>query len=169
MAKGKRHNYNAFEVLEIAEEIEKKAVEFYNTAINFFEDKETKELFGNLSKWEQTHANFFANMRKELSDESSNLRTFNLDETDKPTAEEMAALSTFGRRSHPAVDFRKNFTKKQILEKAIDKEKSTLVYYIWIKKYVPDSAGAFKIDELINEEMRHIFLINQTMKTMGLI
>lgn len=67
---------NAFEVFEIAERIERNGAKFYSKAAELFDDAHLRVLFLQLSDWEIKHEEIFANMRKQLSEQSREFRTF---------------------------------------------------------------------------------------------
>ncbi|MHC4125863.1 MAG: ferritin family protein, partial [Planctomycetota bacterium] len=59
--------FNADEIFEMAEEIERNGAKFYRKAAEKTSDKETRSLLGNLAEMEDGHLKVFEEMRKELS------------------------------------------------------------------------------------------------------
>jgi rubrerythrin len=51
-----------------------------------------------------------------------------------------------------------------VLELAQGKEKDSIVYFLALKAFVPTEAGKRKIDDIIKEEIRHIAILNQSLK-----
>ena len=59
--------FNAFEVFEIAEQIERNGVKFYRKAAESISDSKIKQTLLDLADMEAEHEKTFADMRKELS------------------------------------------------------------------------------------------------------
>ena len=93
--------FNAIEVFEIAEQIERNGAAFYRKAAELFDDSDAAGIFARLADWEIRHEAIFADMRKQLSQEGRELTTF--DPKDTPLdAKAMAGLAAFGINPEPA-------------------------------------------------------------------
>ncbi len=156
--------FNAFEVFEIAEKIERNGAKFYRKAAELFDDSSTRSFFHELADWEVGHEKIFAGMRKQLSEQSQQLRTFKPEDNLLLDAQEMASLAVFGIKTEPSGDFSSKQSKEDILRTAIEKEKDSIVYYTGLKNFVPDRAGKDKIDDIIKEEMHHIRILSQSLE-----
>jgi len=156
--------FNAFEVLEIAEKIERNGARFYRRAAELFDDAGTSKMFLELANWEATHVQVFANMRKQLSEQSRELRTFQPENSILLDAQAMAGLAVFGIRPDPSDELTGKESKVDVLKKAIEKEKDSIVYYTGLRDFVPARAGKDKIDDVIGEEMRHIGILSQSLQ-----
>jgi len=127
--------FNAFEVFEIAEQIERNGAAFYRRASGLFEEPTLTEMFLELAEWEVRHEEVFANMRKHLSEQDPELRTFEIE--DAPLdAKAMAGLAAFGISPDPTEQLTGNETKQDILRMALQKEKDSIVYYTGLKGFV---------------------------------
>jgi len=155
--------FNAFEVFEIAEKIERNGARFYRRAAELF-DADTAKMFLELANWETKHIEVFANMRKQLFEQSRELRTFKPDDRMLPDAQAMAGLAVFGIRPDPSDELTGKESKVDVLKKAIEKEKDSIVYYTGLKDFVPARAGKDKIDDIIKEEMHHISILSQSLQ-----
>jgi len=51
-----------------------------------------------------------------------------------------------------------------VLETALANEKDAIVYFLALKAFVPTEDGRKKIDDIIDEEIRHIAALNQSLK-----
>jgi len=51
--------------------------------------------------------------------------------------------------------------KSEILKRAIEKEKDSIVFYSGLKDFAPAEIAKDKIDEIIREELRHIRILNR--------
>jgi rubrerythrin len=156
--------FNAFEAFEIAEKIERNGARFYRRAAELFDDPGLAKLFLELAGWEKGHEGVFAAMRKQLFEQSSELRTFRPDGRLLPEAQAMAGLAVFGIKPDPAGELTGNESRAEVLRKAIEKEKDSIVYYTGLKSFVQVRAGQEKIDDIIAEEMRHIRILNQSLQ-----
>ena len=155
--------YNAFEAFEIAEQIERNAARFYRKAADMSDDPRAAEMFLKLVEWEKVHAEVFADMRKRLSEQGREVRTFK-PEYPPLDARTMAGLAVFGIRPDPADELTGSETRQEILKMAVKKEKDSIVFYTGLKAFVPPQAGQDKIDDIIKEEMRHIRILAQSLE-----
>jgi len=158
--------FNAFEMFQIAEQIERNGAKFYRRAAEIFDDPGTHKLFIWLADWEIQHEEVFADMRKQLSEQSRELRTFKPEET-PPDTKAMAGLAVFGIRPDPSDELTGKENIADILKRAIEKEKDSIVFYNGLKDFVPARAGKDKIDDIIQEEMRHIRILGQSLEQRG--
>jgi rubrerythrin len=156
--------FNAFEVFEIAERIERNGARFYRRAAELFDDAATNKMFLELANWEAKHIDVFANMRKQLSELSRELRTFKPENKILPDAQAMAGLAVFGIKPDPSDELSGKESKVDVLKKAIEKEKDSIVYYTGLKEFVAARAGKDKIDDIIKEEMHHISILSQSLQ-----
>jgi len=156
--------FNAFEAFEIAERIERNGAKFYSKAAELFDDARLRVLFLRLAGWENKHEEIFANMRKQLSEQSRELRTFKPEKNMLIDAQTIAGLAVFVNKPDPSQEFTCQETKKEVLQKAIQKEKDSIVYYTGLKNFVPTRAGQDRIDDIIKEEMHHIRILDQSLE-----
>ena len=155
--------FNAFEVFEIAEQIERNGTNFYFRAAELFDDPDICQMFLRLAEWEKEHELTFARMKQQLSEQS---RHAGISEADDllPDPRVMAGLAVFGIRSDPAGELRGRQEKTDIIRRAVEKEKDSIVFYHGLKEFVPAGADKGKIDDIIKEEMRHIVILDQSLK-----
>ena len=156
--------FNAFEVFEIAERIERSGAKFYRQAAELFDQMRIHNLLSDLAEWEIKHEEIFANMRKQLSEQSRELRTFKPEDNLLLDAQAMAGLAVFAINPETSSEFTGRETKKDVLEKAIQKEKDSIVYYTGLRNFIPARAGQDKIDDIIREEMHHIRILDQSLQ-----
>jgi len=155
--------FNAFEVFEIAEQIERNGTNFYIRAAELFDDPNTCQMFLRLAEWEKEHELFFARMKQQLSEQSREVSTSESEDL-LPDPRVMAGLAVFGMRSDPAEELRGRQDKTDIIRRAVEKEKDSIVFYHGLKEFVPAEADKGKIDDIIKEEMGHIVILDQSLK-----
>ena len=155
--------FNAIEVFEIAEQIERNGAVFYRRAAEHFKDSDVGELFGKLADWEVKHEVVLADMRRQLSAALPELSAFDPEELPLD-AKAMAGLASFGLHSDPARELAGCKTRADALKLALHKEKDTVVYYTGLKEFVRLAAVIDKISDIIKEELRHIGILNQALE-----
>ncbi len=149
------YDFNADEIFEMAEQIERNGVKFYKNAADSVDNDSHKELLNRLSQMEVHHEKIFAKMRRELSDLEKDSSTF---DPGQETRDYLRALA----------DTRVFFNKKmdltsmeEILKSAVAAEKESIVFYLGMKKMVPPKFGADRLDDIIQEEMDHIVILSK--------
>jgi rubrerythrin len=155
---------SAFEILDIAGQIERNGAKFYRRAAQLFDGESIQKLFLDLARWEETHIRIFADMTEALSEQNWESGDFEPRRLDLPDAQVMAGLAVFGIRPNPAEELTGNEEVANVLKMAIEKEKDSIVYYTGLKDFVPSQAGRAKIDEVIVEEMRHVRILSQSLQ-----
>ena len=73
----------------------------------------------------------------------------------------MADGYVFDVKKDPAAQLTGKESAKDILTEAIGKEKDSIVFYLGLKEFAPESLGKDKIEGIIKEEMRHIGYLNR--------
>ena len=155
--------FNAIDVFEIAEQIERNGENFYIRAAELFDESGICRMFLKLAQWEKEHGLVFARMKQQLSERSRQENTSKADDL-LPDPRVMAGLAVFGIRSDPEEELRGRQEKTDIIRRAVEKEKDSIVFYHGLKEFVPAGADKNKIDDIIKEEMRHIVMLDQSLK-----
>jgi len=155
--------FNAFEVFEIAEQIEQNGTNFYIRAAELFDDFKIREMFLRLAEWERQHEITFNRMKEQLSEKDRQESSSNTDDL-LPDPRVMAGLAVFGIRSDPAKELHGRQSRTDILRRAVEKEKDSIVFYHGLKEFISAEADKEKINDIIKEEMRHIVILDQSLK-----
>ena len=149
------YDFNANEVFEMAEQMERNGAKFYRDAAETAADASNKELLIGLSKMEEAHEKIFESMRAELTAADKTSTVFD------PSGESALYLRAL-------VDSRVFFKKDidvtsivEILKSAIEAEKDSIVFYLGMKEAVPEKLGRNRIENIIKEEMGHIRLLSK--------
>ncbi len=154
--KGRKMSYdfNANEVFEMAEQMERNGTKFYRDAAETAADPSNKELLMGLSKMEEAHEKIFESMRADLTAVEKASTVFD------PSGEASLYLRAL-------VDSRVFFKKEidvtsmvEILKSAIEAEKDSIVFYLGMKEAVPENLGRDRIEAIIKEEMGHIRVLS---------
>ena len=149
------YDFNADEIFEMAEQMERNGAKFYRDAAENAADSVNKELLTGLSKMEEAHEKLFKSMRTELTAAEKASTVFD------PSGEAALYLRAL-------VDSRVFFKKEidvtsmvEILKSAIEAEKDSIVFYLGMKEGVPQNLGKDRIEAIIKEEMGHIRLLSK--------
>jgi rubrerythrin len=149
------YDFNADEVFEMAEQMERNGAKFYRDAAEAAADPANKELLMGLSKMEEAHEKMFESMRTELTAAEKASTVFD------PSSEAALYLRAL-------VDSRVFFKKEidvtsmvEILKSAIEAEKDSIVFYLGMKEGVPQNLGKDRIEAIIKEEMGHIRVLSK--------
>ena len=156
--------YNAFEILTIAEKVERNGAVFYHKAAELFDDAELRKLFVRLADWELKHEEVFAKMKVELGQEAYESEVFELDNYMSANPQVMAGLAVFAVKPDPAEELTGQENKEEILKNALQKEKDTIVFYRGLKSFCRDKAAKKKVGGIIEQEERHIGILKQSLE-----
>lgn len=153
--------FNAFEIFEMAEQIERNGVKFYRKAAQSISEQEVRQTLVGLADMEAEHEETFAGMRKALSDEDRELRVFDPENEVALYLQAMASGHVFDLKKDPGEQLAGTETVEDILKLAIDAEKDSIVFYLGLKDFVPVRAGKDRVEAIIKEEMGHIAVLNR--------
>ncbi|HHE74897.1 MAG TPA: rubrerythrin [Desulfobacteraceae bacterium] len=148
------YDFNADEILQMAEQIEKNGAAFYRECAGRVADPTAVQLLEKLAAMEDDHEKTFANIRSQLSVQEKESTTFD------PNGEAVLYLKAL---ADTKVFFEKSIdtsNMEDILKSAITAEKDSIVFYLGMKDLVPEGLGALRVDAIIKEEMSHIRLLS---------
>jgi rubrerythrin len=149
------YKFNADEIFEMAEQIERNGSKFYREAAEKASDPESKRFLSELAAMEDDHEKIFADIRKTLVEAEKTATIFDPDDASALYLKALADTRVFYKKK---TDFS---SMHEILKEAIGAEKESIVFYLGIKEMVSESLGKGKIDTIIKEEMKHIQLLSK--------
>jgi rubrerythrin len=155
---------SAFDVLAIAERIERNGEKFYRKAGELTDDVAAGKVFHDLARWEAKHAEIFRDMKQHLSQQRWELGTFEPSKLDVSGAQVMAGLAVFAVGPDPAADLTGSECRDDIFRIAIQKERDSIVYYAGLRAFVPAAADRAVVEEIIKEEMRHVRILQEALE-----
>ncbi|WP_319523370.1 ferritin family protein [uncultured Desulfosarcina sp.] len=147
--------FNADDVFEMAEQIEKNGALFYRQAANDVADPDAKRFLLDLAAMEDDHEKTFAAMRKKLSETEKTATVF---DPEGEAAQYLKALADTRVFFEKEID---TTSMQAILKAAILAEKDSIVFYLGMKDLVPGELGQSHLDNIIKEEMSHINLLSR--------
>ena len=157
--------FNADEVFEMAEQIERNGGKFYRAAAKKF--PEVSKLLLNLAAMEEEHLKTFSNMRAELSGTELEEPVFDPDGQAQMYLRVMADVHVFDVKADPAEKLTNKDTPEEVLKIAIGLERDSIAFYIGLKEAVSSKAGKNKVEDIIKEEMGHIVILNQKLQDLA--
>jgi rubrerythrin len=150
--------FNADEVFEMAEQMERNGAEFYRKAAEAA-DESTRGLLLGLAEMEDDHEKTFAAMRSELPHAETESCTADPDNQAVRYLQAMVAGKVFAE--HPSDVLSGEESLAAIFEIAIGLEKDAVVFYQSMKSAVPKEFGQERIDEIIDQEIGHILTLTK--------
>ena len=153
--------FNADEILAMAEQIERNGALFYRKAAELVKETEVSKLLLDLAAWEDGHERAFAAIRADLSNQEREPRAFDPEGETSTYLRAMADGHVFDVKVNPADKLTGKESAEDILRMAIGQEKDSIVFYTGLKEMISQKAGRERIEEIIKEEMSHIGFLNR--------
>ena len=145
--------FNADEIFEIAEQMERNGAAFYRKAAEPAEGG-NRDLLLRLAAMEDDHKETFVSMRAELTE--ADKRSI----TPDPGNQALLYLQAMAYGKVFSADPSEGLTgaepMEDILNTAIGLEKDSIVYYEGMKAVVPATAGKEQVEGIIEQELGHI-------------
>jgi len=154
-------DFNADDILEMAEQIERNGACFYREAAAGVPDPKAKAFLVRLAEMEDEHERTYADLRRSLAEQERTPTVFDPGDEAVLYLRAMADTKVFFQET---VDFR---SMESILKTAIQNEKDSIAFYLGLKHLVPEALGQQRVDAIIREEMGHIQLLSQELLTLS--
>lgn len=159
--------FNAGEIFEMAEQIERNGAKFYREAAANASDADVKEMLLSMAAMEDGHEQTFAQMRKELSAEDKESNVF---DPDNEAAQYLQTMADFHGTEGKASSTEKltgNESVAEVLKIAMQAEKNSIAFYVGIKDLLVTKSGQQKVQAIIIEEMAHVSTIGGKLQTLS--
>ena len=150
-----RYDFNADDVFEMAEQLERNGVKFYRQAADSIDEPDARAMLLKFADMEVEHEKTFSDMRKSLTADEKTPTVFDPNGESVLYLRALADTRVFFKKT---IDFS---TLESILKAAIEAEKDSIVFYLGMKEAVPDAKGKARLDDIIKEEMGHIRLLSR--------
>lgn len=157
--------FNADEVFEMAEQIERNGGKFYRRAAEKYPTLRT--LLLELAAMEDKHERTFAQMRAELSAREVEAPVFDPDNEAQMYLRVMAGGHVFNLKADPAEKLADVETAEDLLKMAMGVERDSIAFYVGLKESVSQKAGKDRVEGIIREEMKHVALLNEKLDAFG--
>lgn len=151
--------FNADEIFEMAEQIERNGAKFYRTAAKKFPD--IAPMLLDLARMEDDHLKTFAAMHAELSGGELEMPVYDPDGEVHMYLRVMADGHIFDLKTDPAQQVAEQKTPEDVLKMAMRAERDSIAFYVGLKESVAQKAGKDKVEAIIREEMGHMAVLNE--------
>ena len=156
--------FNADEIFEMAEQIERNGAKFYRTAAKKFPD--IAPVLLDLARMEDDHQKTFAAMRTELSGGELEMPVYDPDGEVHMYLRVMADGHVFDLTADPARQLADKKTPEDVIKMAMRAERDSIAFYVGLKESVPQKAGKDKVETIIKEEMGHMAILNEKLQAL---
>jgi rubrerythrin len=153
--------FNADEIFEMAEQIERNGASFYREAASKTKDAPTKKFLTDLGTMEDGHLAIFQVMRKELGKADKEPVTFDPDNQAAAYLQAMADAKGYEGKISPGLKLSGRETLSDILSIAINAERNSVVFYVGLKTLVQTDPSRKRVERIIGEEMGHIAVLQK--------
>ena len=153
--------FNVFEILQIAEKIERNAAKFYIRTAEFFDDMGLRDECYKLAAWKARHEKILAQRRRRFSEKTGEFGTFDPDNYVLSHPRVMAGLAVFATEPGSLKRPPERQNRQDIFKDAIRRTREAVVFYRGLKDFARDPASQETIDKIIKEEERHIRLLQE--------
>jgi rubrerythrin len=156
--------FNAEEVFEMAEQIERNGARFYRAAAKKF--PQVGKMLLDLAAMEVVHEQTFAAMREELSGTQIEPMVFDPDGEAQMYLQVMADNHVFDPNADPVEKLADKDTPEAVLNMAIGMERDSIEFYVGLKEGVSPRAGKDKVEDIIREEVGHIAVLKEKLNSL---
>ena len=153
--------FNADEIFEVAEQIERNGAKFYRQVAEKTTDARVRQLLFDLAAMENEHEKTFTSMRADMSEQEREATVFDPHGEEVLYLRAMADRRVFDVKEDPTEYLTGKETMEDILRTAIGLEKDSIIFYLGLKPVVPPRLGLSRIDDIIKEEMSHIATLSK--------
>ena len=146
------------DVLDMAQQIERDAAAFYRQAASAARASASRKVLLDLAEMEAEHEHTFAGLKAQWI--STRAEGEGLE--DLPSSRNGRAVTRVlasGVQDDLARRFTGRETGEQIVRKALEFEKDSIVFYVGMKAALADAMDAPQIDAIIREELGHILTL----------
>lgn len=159
-------SFNANEIFEMAEQIERNGSSFYRRVAKSFKDANFCQKLLDLAAMEDEHERIFHAMRADLSGQEGVVSGFDPSGQAALYLQAIADSKVFDVRKDPTERLTGKETLEEILLMAIGIEKDSIIFYQGIKEMVPERLGKDRVEAIIKEEMGHITTLSKELASL---
>ena len=150
--------FNIREVYEMAIQIEKNGVAFYQKAATLFSDPAMRETLLDLAAQEEGHEEIFKGMRLALRT-TAHQQWEHFDPEELLYLRAFACGSVFDVTGDISSELDESMSPGEILMMAATKERDSILFFLGLRDLAPVAADRDKIDFIIKEEKAHMTLL----------
>ncbi|MFH1476054.1 MAG: ferritin family protein [Verrucomicrobiota bacterium] len=151
--------FNADEIFEMAEQIERNGAAFYRLAAKQFPAQQ--RLLTIIAEQEDEHCAIFSALRRQLAGKNQEATAYDPGQEAEAYLRAMADRRVVDVSRRPRDILKGTESFADILGIAVGMEKDSIVFYIGMQAMVPPALGRDKLDLIIKEEKKHIVFLNR--------
>ena len=155
--------FNADEIYNIAEQIERNGHKFYSDSAQRVEESVAKQVLQDLAEMEVGHLKTFQALHAGLSEQARDEITWDPQGEAGAYLKAAADSHVFKTNSDPTSLLKDNTDAREILELALQFEKDSVIYFLGVADMVPEHLGKNDVLGLAKQEQDHIALIQSTL------
>lgn len=145
------------DLFAMAEQVEVDGEAFYRRAAQSIPSPSTRKVFERLAEMETEHGQIFSSMKSLATDET--LPTTGAWPGSHCSCV-VGALAS-GVKDHLVAQFDPHDSREIVLQKALEFEKDTIVFFLSLKDLLETDEQRRHVDDLVREELGHIFQITE--------
>jgi rubrerythrin len=158
--------FNAAEIYEMAEQIERNGAAFYRAAAKL--NPKAGRLLLTLAEQEDKHLAIFSELHRQLDARSAEPVTYDPADEAALYLQAMADRRVFNVDQDPATLIGEKDSLDHILDIATRTEKDSIVFYTGMKPLITPALGQAKLDAIIQEEWKHIAFLSKLSANLNL-
>jgi len=148
--------FSVFEILEIAEQVDKRGALFYVKTADLFTTQALQDFYYSLAETKVKQQKMWAKMRKEFSEKTGEFGVFDPDNYVLSHPEVMAGLTWVGDRGNTRIHITGKETEEDIVKDAIHRENAVITFFQGLKDFARDPASIDTVDKIIQVENRQV-------------
>ena len=141
------------EIFDVAIQIEKNGEKFYRDALEKISNPSLRSLLEWMADQEAEHQSWFSEKKETVRTKVDDVE---LEEMGRTILQNILGDQTFSLKE---ADLPKIEDVEALLQLCIEFEKDTILFYEMIGSFIEDTETSEKLDEIIEEENRHIKLL----------
>ncbi|MCF7974038.1 MAG: hypothetical protein K9N55_09510 [Phycisphaerae bacterium] len=151
--------FSVFEILEIAEQVDKRGAQFYVKTAELFREQSLQDFYYDLAETKVKQQKLWINMRKEFSEKTGEFGVFDPDNYVLSNPEVMAGLTWFGNRGNARKQLTGQETEAEIIKDSIHRENAVITFFQGLKDFARDPASIDTVDKVIQVENRQVLAL----------
>ena len=152
-------NFNAKEVLQMAEQIERNGSRFYRRAAEGIRDESCRKILLTLAGMEDQHLQTFLGMEQQLTEKEQEPTVFDPEDEQQMYLKAFVDGVVFDTQADPAALLTGKESVDEVFARAIDMEKDSIAFYSGIEPLVGERQGRDRVRKIIGEEMGHVAIL----------
>ena len=156
--------FNAAEILEMAQGMERDGAEFYRQAATSAAGVDSGEMLLKLAAMEDDHERTFAALADSLPPADRGQTAFDPEGVGAMYLQALVDGTVFKPPQRPVERLKGMNTVGEILTAAIELEKESILFYMGMKAAGPAASTQDAMEKIIGEEMGHVSVLQEALK-----